>query len=182
MDWFPAVMTLVGVLVGVGVQEFRIWREKKDKYKDMVFEKRLDAHQGAYCWCMRLFDVMLPNKLMRGEGVRVAMKEASEALDWWDKNALYLDEDSRIKMNIFIQYMCETVYKYVDETGRKNISIEEETRKLLQNSREVVSSIKRGVGVKYLPEPRISSVTLAGMKSLDELVERMAELAREQMK
>jgi len=31
MDWFPAVMTIAGVLVGVGVQEFRIWRAKIDK-------------------------------------------------------------------------------------------------------------------------------------------------------
>ena len=48
MDWFPAVMTLVGVLIGVGIQELRFWHERKDKYKDMVFEKRLAAYQGAY--------------------------------------------------------------------------------------------------------------------------------------
>ena len=35
MDWFPAVMTLIGVLVGVGIQEIRIWRERTDKYKDI---------------------------------------------------------------------------------------------------------------------------------------------------
>jgi hypothetical protein len=177
-DWFPAVMTLVGVLVGVGVQELRIWRERRDKYKDMVFEKRLDAHQGAYCRCMRLFDVMLPNKLMCDEGVRVAMKEAAETLDWLDKNALYLDEDSRVRMVVFVRYMCGTAERYLDGTQRKNISIEEETRKLLLSLREVVSSIKRGVGVKYLPEREISTASV-GAVPLDELVGRMVGLAKE---
>jgi hypothetical protein len=31
MDWFSAVMGLVGVLLGVAIQEFRFWRERKDK-------------------------------------------------------------------------------------------------------------------------------------------------------
>ena len=182
MDWATAVITLAGVIAGVGIEEFRFWRERKDKYKDMVFEKRLDAHQGAYYWCTRLLDVMWPHKLMRDEGVRGAMKEGQGALDWLGKNALYLDEDSRIGMDVFIDYMCETAYKYVDEKGRKNINVEEETGKLLQNSREVVSRIKRGVGVKYLPEPERCSVTAAGVKSRDALLQQIVELVKEQMK
>ena len=114
MDWVTAVIGLVGVIVGVGIQEFRIWRERKDKYKDMVFEKRLDAHQGAYYWCMTLFELMLPPKLMKDGGVKVAAEETLKATDWLNKNALYLDEDSRVVMNLFFRYISETCYKYLD--------------------------------------------------------------------
>lgn len=70
MDWFPAVMTLIGVLVGVGIQELRIWRERKDKYKDMVFEKRLDAHQEGHYRIAKLVMAMMPNQIMKGGGFK----------------------------------------------------------------------------------------------------------------
>lgn len=151
MDWFPAFMTLVGVLVGVGVQELRIWREKKDKYKDMVFGKRLDVHQGAYYQCRKLTIVMMPFNLMKVGGVDAAIKEIWEAMDWMNKNALYLDEDSREKMDEFQIYANNTASKYVSEKERKNINTEEEEKKLGENLREVLSCIQRGVGAKYLP-------------------------------
>jgi hypothetical protein len=170
MDWFPAVMALVGVLVGVGVQEFRIWREKKDKYKDMVFEKLLEAHQDAYYWCMRLSGHMRPDRLMRDGGVEAAIKEDQEALEWLNKNALYLDEDSRTKMTSFILYIHETSMKYKDEKWKKNINIEEELLKTLENVVKVTSSLKKGIGVKYLPEQEISIENIEMERAFDTVV------------
>jgi uncharacterized FlaG/YvyC family protein len=105
-----------------------------------------------------------------------------EAVEWLNKNALYLDEDSKVKMEGLFIYLANTSSKYVDKTERKNIDLEEETRKLLENMRKVVSSIKRGVGVKYLPEREISSVDIEERKSLDDVVREITELMREQMK
>jgi len=184
MDWFPAVMTLVGVLIGVGIQEFRIWRERKEKYMDMVFEKRLEIHQGAYYRCMRLSNIMLPHKLVGVEGLQAAVKELMEAIEWLNMNALYLDEASTAKMNSFLLYLGVTGSKYVylDKTKIKDINLEEETRKILQNRNEVVSKIKKGIGVKYLPEREIPSVDIEEEKSFDEVVKKMAELMRKRMK
>lgn len=181
MDWVTPFLGLLGVVVGAGIQEFRIWREKKDKYMDMVFEKRLDAHQGAYYWCMKLFSLMSPSTLMGDGGVEAAFKGCVEGSDWLIKNALYLDEDSRVKMNQFFVYVTKTCGKYLDETSRKNINTKDEAVKLLQHARDVVSSIKRGVGVKYLPEPRILGESIGEMKSLDdEWGEGVAKFVREQ--
>ena len=177
MDWFPAVMTLVGVLVGMGVQEFRIWREKKDKYKDMVFEKRLDAHQGAYYWVTRLLKLMVPPKLMKDGGAEVAFKETEKANEWLDKNALYLDENSRIKMLNFIIYIHETLRKYEDEEGRSNINIKAETMELYEKSGDLLSNIERGIGVKYLHKQKTSE-NIEVQKLLDKAVERMEESVR----
>jgi hypothetical protein len=171
MAWFPAVMTLVGVLVGVGVQEFRIWREKKDKYKDMVFERRLDAHQGAYYECMRLLKFVMPDKLVVDGGVEVAIEETLEAHEWLNKNALYLDEDSRTKMSALFNYICETTIKYKDAKWRKNINIGEETRKLIDNLSEVLGCIQRGIGVEYLPERKKLIESIDTEKRLNELIE-----------
>lgn len=180
MDWFPAVMTLVGVLVGLGVQEFRIWRERKDKYKDMVFEKRLDTHQGAYYQCMRILNLIMPHILMSDEGASVAVKEAWNAYEWLDKNRLFLDDDSSFKMNCFFQYACETAYKYTDEEGRKNIDVEEETRRLFEIVVDVTASIRKGIGVEYLPEPKIFIKDIEVKKELDKTVEKMKRFIEEQ--
>ena len=171
MDWFPAVMGLIGVVVGVAIHEFRIWREKEDKYKDMIFEKRLDAHQGAYYRCMRLLTVIRPARLMGDGGVKVALKEYEEAKEWVDKNTLYLDEDSINKIERFFTYIVVTVSKYTDGKERTGINVEEETQKLVQIMKEAISSIKRGIGVKYLPEVKMSDANnIANKEAFDELV------------
>jgi len=170
MDWFPAVMTLVGVLIGVGIQEFRIWRERKDKYKDMVFERRLDAHQGAYHQCMRLLKFVMPDKLVVDGGAEVAIKETLEAHEWLNKNALYLDGDSREKVSNLFRYICETGLKYKDEKWRENINIGEETRKLLEKLVEALVCIERGIGVEYLPERKMVIESIETEKLLDELI------------
>ena len=167
MDWFPAVMTLVGVLVGLGVQEFRIWRERKDKYKDIVFEKRLEAHQDAHYRCKRLLGVMMPYKLMKDAGKKAAIEEIGKYYEWRNKNALYLDRDSRIKMNMLFKYVLDAVEKYEDGEWLKNINVREETQKLNENIVEVLYSIEKGLGVDYLPEEEI---TLDYKIPLDEIV------------
>jgi hypothetical protein len=182
MDWFTPLVGFLGVVIGLGFQELRIRRERKDKYKDMVFEKRLDAHQGAYYWCMRLLNLMWAHKLMRDGGVKVAVGEAWEATEWLNKNALYLDEGSRARMNVFFEYVAKTGRKYLDEKRRGNIDIEEETRNLLENLREVVSSIKRGIGVRYLPERGMLGVDIGRWESDDEVVKRIVELVKEEMR
>jgi len=180
MDWLPAVMTLVGVLVGLGVQEFRIWRERKDKYKDMVFEKRLDAHQGAYYQCMRVLNLIMPHVLMRDGGASVAIKEAWNTYEWLDKNRLFLDDDSSLKISRFLQYACETASKYKDEEGRKNINVEEEARKLFEIIGDVSVSIRRGIGVEYLPEPKILGDDIEAKKALDKAIEGMKRFVEEE--
>lgn len=157
MDWLTAVMGLIGVALGAGIQEFRIWREKKDKYKDMVFEKRLAAHQGAYYCCQRLFNLMTPNLLMIAAGREALRKETWKAYDWFLNNALYLDEVSRKKWIDFFRYVKETGEKYANETSRKDISVKEETKELEKNVEGVLDAIRKGVGYKYLPKTEISS-------------------------
>jgi hypothetical protein len=182
MDWFPAVMTLAGVLVGVGVQEFRIWREKKDKYKDMVFEKRLDAHQGAYYWCMTLVKLAMPHRLVKDGGKQALVKGMWEATEWLNKNALYLDEGSLEEMNKFFQYVSETGVKYRGERRGQDINVATEAAELVRNSGEVLGSIKRGIGYKYLPETRISSGDIEADELFDKAVEKMEELIRKEKK
>jgi len=169
MDWFAAVMTLVGVLVGVGVQEFRIWRERKDRYKNMVFQKRLDAHQGAYYWCMRLMTLMRPDRLMREGGVGAAIEKNWEASEWLNKNALYLDKDSRSKMIGFVRYIGETSLKYKDEGWKTDVHIKEETLNVVMRAGEVVTTVEKGIGVDYLPKQKTLSENIRWIEIEQEL-------------
>jgi hypothetical protein len=175
MDWFPAVMTVVGVLVGVGVQEFRIWRERKDKYKDMIFEKRLDAHQGAYYRCTKLAQSVRPDRLLRDGGAEEAINESWECLDWLNGNALYLDENSRFKMTNFILYVSQMGSKYMDKELRKTIEVEKQVEGVTRRLVAVCGSIKKGIGVKYLPEEelKVSMESIEMQKMLDELLDKM---------
>jgi hypothetical protein len=175
MDWFPAVMSLIGVALGAGIQEIRVRRERKDKYKDMVFEKRLDAHQGAYYWCLRLSRSARPDNLLRERGVEGAIKESWKGLEWLHKNALYLDEGSALKMNNFIVYIMERSLKYKDEGWRKNIDIKKEVEEVLERLVEVTTSIRKGVGVKYLPEQRIPIVDIETGRILEEFFDEMVK-------
>jgi hypothetical protein len=183
MEWFPAVMTLVGVLVGVGIQEVRIQRERRDKYKDMVFERRLDAHQGAFYECMRLINFVRPDSLVIDGGVAKAVKETFEAHEWLNKNALYLDVDSRTKISELFNSIYEMAFKYYkDDKWRESINIGEETRKLVDKMAEVIGCIQRGIGAEYLPERKGLTESIDTEQRLAELIEAEERLIEEKMK
>lgn len=182
MDWFPAVMVLVGVLVGFGFQELRFRRERKDKYKDMIFEKRLEAQQGAYYRCFKLLEFMLPYRLMRRGGEEALLDEMGEYSDWLNRNTLYLDRDSRTKINLFFDYAMTRITKYRDKEWIENINVKEEMVELNTRMVEVVESISKGIGVEYLPERRLRIEGGVVKRIVREAVERIEEVVSMQQK
>jgi hypothetical protein len=180
MDWLTGVMGIIGVVVGAGIQEFRLWRERKDRYKDMVFEKRLEAHQGAYYWCKKLLGVTMPHKLMKEGGLKTVNEKLGEATEWLDKNTLYLDRKSVLGVSDFFLYVGRTSLKYKDEKGRSGVNIKEETRRLAESWWAVSSSLQKGMGVEYLPKQEISVDRIEMEKEFDEAVGYVEELAGKQ--
>jgi hypothetical protein len=180
MDWFTPLVGFIGLAIGLGYQEYRIRRERKGKYKDMIFEKRLEAHQGAHYGLKRLSKFMLPYELMKDGGLKALHEEMSKYYDWIDKNVLYLDGDSRRKISLFSQYAWETMKKYQDAEWIKNINVKEEIRKLIDNMATVLVSIERGIGVNYLPEEKMSLEESLLEKMFDEAVGDVGELVKKQ--
>lgn len=155
MDWLTPLVGFLGWAIGFGSQEYRMRRERRDKYKDMVFEKRLEVHQGAYYRCNRLVGFMMPEKLVEDGGIEALADELSEYRVWINKNALYLAPDSKVKMHMFFHYAFKKGKQYADKEWIKTMNVEGETLELTRNLVEVLDSVERGVGVEYLPKERI---------------------------
>lgn len=54
-DWVAPVIGLIGVILGVSISEYRYWRESKERYRIITFEKRLETHQEALSRFYRLY-------------------------------------------------------------------------------------------------------------------------------
>jgi hypothetical protein len=180
MDWFPAVMALIGAGIAVGAQELRFRRERKDKYKDMVFEKRLDAHQEVYYRLRGLLRFMLPHRLMQEGGVKALGKEISECDKCVARNALYLARDSRREIIMFLEYARKRGKRYIDEEWVKSVNVRKETEELVHNMAEVLNSVEKGIGVKYLPEEKMRLENSFIQEIYDETVDKAERLARKQ--
>jgi len=154
MDWFTPFVGPLGLAIGWVLKEYRIRRERKDKYKDMVFEKRLDAHQEVYCRIKGLLESMSPDKLVKEGGAKALRKELLECAKCVDRNALYLARDCRRGIIVFLDYAREKGNRYVDEEWVKGIDVKKEMDELIHNMRVVLDSVERGVGVEYLPEEK----------------------------
>ena len=182
MDLLIALVGFLGLAIGFGYQEYRMRRERKDKYKDMVFEKRLEVHQGAYYRCNRLVGFMMPEKLVEDGGIVALADELGEYRVWISKNALYLAPDSRIKMNVFFHYAFKKGKKYADKEWIKTMNVKGETLELTKNLVEVLDSVERGVGVEYLPEERIEVEVSYLEEILGEAVESKERMMEKQRK
>lgn len=180
MDWITAFIGLLGVVIGALIQEFRISRERKDKYKDMVFERRLDAHQEVYYRLKGLLLFMVPHRLMQKGGVKDLAKEISECYKCVDRNALYLAKDSRREIIMFVEYARKTGKRYIDAQWVKSVNVKKETEELLHNIAAVLVSVEKGIGVKYLPEEKMRLENSFMQEVLDEAVDEQERLARKQ--
>jgi hypothetical protein len=182
MDWLTPLVGFLGLGIGLGYQEYRIRRERKDKYKDMIFEKRVEAHQGAYYRCYRLQEFLLPYRLVKDGGTKALDGEFYKYKDWLNKNALYLDGVSRIKIHMFLYYAVKTGRKYGDKQWIKNMNVKEQTLELNRNLAETLESIQKGIGVKYLPEEEIQIEDSLVEGLVGDVVEGMEKMVREQQK
>jgi hypothetical protein len=95
-DLISIVVGPVSLLLGIAVSEFRQWRQEKEKYKTLTFEKRLTAHQEAFKLTNELREDF--TFIFTGEGTptdEVFYKDIGQLKIWWKGNCLWLDPASR---------------------------------------------------------------------------------------
>lgn len=154
MDNITVGIGFAGVVLGALIHGFTTWIERKYKYKDMVFEKRLEAHQEVYCRIKGLLGFMSPDKLKKEGGAKALRKELLECAKCVDRNALYLAKDCRREIIVFFDYARKTGNKYLDEEWVESLDAKKEMNELLHNMRVVLDSVEKGVGVDYLPKEK----------------------------
>jgi len=136
-DWIAALIYLIkdigSFLAGAGVTWLTLRWEYKEKYKSMVFRKRLDAHQKAFEWCH-----ILNRKLNSGNPDEIH-DVANKFREWLDANCLYLDRKSP---NIIIALIN---YAHQYAAGQVGSSVFVYLNKALK-------SIVEGIGAEYLPK------------------------------
>jgi hypothetical protein len=73
--------------------------ERKDKFRMAAIEKRLEAHQKAYAFCMHSFEVMNSHS---EEDVQHVCREG---LSLMENHSLYLENETRKKMSEVIGFL-----------------------------------------------------------------------------
>jgi hypothetical protein len=137
--WVGGVVGIViGIILTEGLQWLRDWREGKEKYRVMLYEKRLDIHQQAFTLLRKLMAATNASD----EGRREIIEKADE---WWNSHCLYLDEESRKKLLEAIISVENLVDLPPPRAGfRKSARLALE---------EASAAVMNGIGMKHLEKP-----------------------------
>ncbi len=141
--WFGLVGVVVGAAITIGYNLYRDWRKGKDKYRVMLYEKRLEAHQKAYSYSahlLRAFSDRLSDLGLTKE-LRPLFREAE---DFYFSNNLYLDENSR---KLFRDALSSVITCF-EEADSETIK---DTRDELIKA---INAITTGIGMKHLEESK----------------------------
>lgn len=140
---WEAIFGLVGVVVGSGLvllyNYYRDRREREEKYRVMLYEKRLEVHQKAFYYVQKLLDPL--NDYLNGYGYPNDEKLAAiyrEAKEFHHLNSLYLDEGSRTDMMRAI-YSIEFYFEG-----------DEEIKDAFDQLRKAREAIMSGIGMKHI--------------------------------
>ncbi len=143
------IIALLSAIIGAGISEFRHWREVKEQYRVMTFEKRLHIHQAALSQIYRIWHDMYNNNLSFDD------KNGSikKAIKWWEDNQLLLDYASRRQM----QDLFSAAYYHLDGSDKPSV--------FPQTWRKTREVIYKGIGSKHLPDTRFNEESEADIKS-----------------
>lgn len=141
-------------LATVGLHLWNANLERTDKYRLVLYEKRLDVHQQAYRWLMALIQpLQRAADLTTGDRALpdnfVLFKLYQDAREWWDGNCLYLDEVSRVRVIDFIELASE----YLEAPPPP------ERERLFPTYRIAITAVQEGLGMKHLEQAPPRRVT-----------------------
>lgn len=145
------IVGLLGVALGAGIEEFRLWRQRKERYEVITFEKRLEVHQQALSGFVDISTSILPRRLRQKNGVEEALNEAEKFSQWYKINCLYLDEYSQKLLLEFSIFSNNQIRKYHNE-GEEKLDDEYEEEQIIKMVRTAGKAIVKGIGAKYLPD------------------------------
>ena len=130
------VVGLIGVILGVGISEFRRWRESKEQYRILTFEKRLTIHQEALSFCYKVHHCLFQSK---------AQEEKNNIIDemekWWENDCLLLDEKSRRKMLDLIGDARDYANGFAESQSQ-----------FMRTFGETIQAISQGIGIRHVSE------------------------------
>jgi hypothetical protein len=152
-DWTTPIIGFIGVIIGIASVEIRLWRERKERYQIMTFERRLEVHQQAFGWCLRISDSLGKSYGDLGANVNAMLavdldKLYNEANEWYFNHCLYLDDDSRRDMFTAIGLPLERAEQLTNNVKATNEFIQQARNTL----RETMRYVTKGIGSEYLPE------------------------------
>ena len=157
-DWALAIAVIVGTIIGASIGEFRHWRESKQRYRVLTFEKRLETHQEAFKYCFEINQFL--GRMRRGEleAIKDFNKVIGDAKEWWFSHCLYLDDNSRYILIDAFDAALDNASDLLEELGKaKKPDIEAlnaiKSNEIAQKKvAEAIAYIVKGIGAKYLPE------------------------------
>ena len=160
--WGYLIAVVIGVVLSEAIRWFRDWREGEEKYRVMLYEKRLEAHQMAF-YLIRELNGSFPGSIEDMDEDRVASieKARAEVDKWWASHCFYLDPKSRDKIMEAIVRSEELVRDYglPKDPGYKWGNDE---RKSWSKERMAFTfcidktrrTLVEGIGMKHIEEPK----------------------------
>lgn len=138
-DWQIAFIGLLGVIIGILATAFWNLIERKERFKVITFEKRLEAHQLAFYWNQTIY-----HSLGSGDADRIREK-IHETQEWWNGNCLLLDEKSQ---KSFIS-VFNSGNRYARNIQRPGSELEAE--RIWDDLNTNLADIIKGIGAEHLP-------------------------------
>lgn len=134
-----ALATLAGVITSIIVTELSHFLVRRERFRDITFEKRLAAHQQAFCRNQDLYEALNSNTTDTTDAISI---RANEMKEWWKNNCFYLDNNSSKSM---LNLINSTLAYNLAQTSQQG---KDRTWTLLDKN---LKDIVNGIGMKYLP-------------------------------
>lgn len=159
--WVGLIGVGVGSSITLGYNFWRDWSEGREKYRVMLYEKRLEIHQKGFYLVHKLSETM-PDSIEGMKRVKAAtINELSHQLEeWWTLNFFYLDEESRRRIIEAIVDAEDLVMDYTiqdDSTYRlddKRTSWHNDHREFRKCIQDTLISLEKGIGMKHVEKPK----------------------------
>lgn len=115
-----ALLTILGIFIGAFFTILIQMYDRKDKFRLVAIEKRLQTHQEAFSWWYKLIWAIHSPSDDR-------IPVISEARNFWLNNCLYLEKNTRKEFDIVIKLVdgysdkLEHAKSTLDPTKKENI-------------------------------------------------------------
>ncbi len=131
-DWIVALTGLLGAVIGALIAEISHWADRRQRFRAMILEKRLEIYQEMAAYCFKIANFIGALDKEKKESIENLFNGNKDLQNYANEHFLYIDDRSLAAIATANKAVDETIEEFIGQ-GKLSDKSKQRVKKTLSD-------------------------------------------------